>query len=187
MKRAFTQQSKNPKGFLTAGFTLIELLVVIAIIGILSAVVLTSLNGARESARDAKRLSDVGQIQKALDMYYIDNDVYPTTSWECSNDHGGNWQGGDLATALEEYLPTLPEDPGNTTGGTSNTVGVHSYCYYSDSYGKPTDGEWYMLVFKLEKARTDTESSDGVTACNGTVFDYGGNDGFRITWGRDCS
>ena len=61
------------------GFTLIELLVV-AIIGILSSVVLASLNSARAKARDAKRASDVHQLKTALEFYYNDIGNYPSVT-----------------------------------------------------------------------------------------------------------
>ena len=54
------------------GFTLIELLVVIAIIGLLSSVVLSSLNTARSKSRDARRLSDIKQLQTALELAFDD-------------------------------------------------------------------------------------------------------------------
>ena len=62
------------------GFTLIELLVVIAIIGILSSVVLASLNSARKKGRDARRIADLKQLQLALELYY---DANPSTGQPC--------------------------------------------------------------------------------------------------------
>jgi len=77
------------------GFTLIELLVVIAIIGILSSVVLASLNTARKKSRDARRVADVKQIQIALEVYFVDNGTYPET----------------MAALTPEFIPVIPNDP----------------------------------------------------------------------------
>ncbi len=66
------------------GFTLIELLVVIAIIGVLSTVILASLATARQKASDAVTLSNLHQVQIALELYANDhNGLYPADSTCC--------------------------------------------------------------------------------------------------------
>jgi len=59
------------------GFTLIEILVVIAIIAVLSSIVLVGLGPTQRLGRDAKRLSDLSQIQHGLELYYYKCGYYP--------------------------------------------------------------------------------------------------------------
>ncbi len=60
------------------GFTLIELLVVVAIIGILTAIISANFAQAKAKARDAKRISDLSQIQLALELAFDKCQVYPS-------------------------------------------------------------------------------------------------------------
>lgn len=71
------------------GFTLIELLVVIAIIGILSSVVLASLNTARNKGTDAAIKSQLAAIRPQAEIYYDTNSGYTT---------GGTFSAGDCVT-----------------------------------------------------------------------------------------
>lgn len=118
------------KNNLIVGFTLIELLVVISIIGLLASVVLVALNGARAKARNAKRVADLSQIQKALELYYNSNNAYPNTSgsWrsEC-NSWGGLASDQVIPGLVPTYMSRFPSDPKmNKAGSTA------CYLYYSD-------------------------------------------------------
>lgn len=62
-----------------SGFTLIELLIVMIIFSVLAAMITGSFFTSLKKGRDARRKADLGQIQKALEMYYEDNKSYPTS------------------------------------------------------------------------------------------------------------
>jgi len=166
------------------GFTLIELLVVIAIIGLLSSVVLASLNTARAKGRDAQRESSIEQMRTALELYYSDNGTYPTSGgasapnggWSTSND--SSW--ATLQTKLAPYMASLPKDPAQSSSGWPGTAGVYAYSYYSVS----SCGDWYMIVWQAEG--TNVASPGTHNACSGTPYQYGGSThGGIITVGSD--
>lgn len=103
---------RNTKGH--RGFTLIELLVVIAIIGILSSVVLASLNTARQKARDARRISDIKNLQLALEL--------------SADDHGGNYPAALADLVTDGYISVVPLDPSDDSAplyGSNNSTQYH--------------------------------------------------------------
>ncbi|MDO8511680.1 MAG: type II secretion system protein [bacterium] len=165
-------KNKNKKGF-----TLIELMVVIGIIGILSSLILVSLNLARSRARDGQRRNDIKQIMTALELYYASNGEYPNTSngvgkssspndtWFTSSD--SSW--ATFTAKLAPYL-SLPKDPKQSASGWPGTANTYGYSYFSlKEYG--CQNQNYMLVYRLEN--TSGIMSPGVTFCEGTSFNYG--------------
>ena len=93
------------------GFTLIETLVVMAIIGILVSVIITSLIGARDKARDVKRKAEISQIGRFLVMSCYapdagdgDYDLMPIAQELLSKN-----------PQYSQYLKMIPKDPKSGT------------------------------------------------------------------------
>ncbi len=125
MRSFINPSSKSSK---KAGFTLLEMLLVIAIVAILAAIVIVAINPARQlaQARNAQRASDLNQIYKAIQQYYIDNLEYP---WDDPLNQGGDpdgnkaWEicgtGGEvddvtcvnLSALAPTYISALPANP----------------------------------------------------------------------------
>jgi len=114
------------------GFTLIELLVVISIIGLLSSIVLASLNSARIAARDSRRVQDLNAIRTAVQLYYEDYGYYPKAGncdWNTNcyaYSYSSSW--AVLEQTLSKYIPSLPKDP-NPVNCAPWTNNCHSYAY----------------------------------------------------------
>lgn len=71
------------------GFTMIELLVVISIIAVLSTIALVVYTTTLKNGRDAKRQSDLRQIQSALEQYRADQFYYPMSGATCTTANNG--------------------------------------------------------------------------------------------------
>lgn len=62
-----------------AGFTLLELMVVVVILGVLASLVVPNVLGNKTQADKQKAKTDIMTLENTLDMYKIDNNIYPTT------------------------------------------------------------------------------------------------------------
>ena len=93
------------------GFTLIEVMVVVVILGILAAILVPKVMDRPDQARITKARQDIRALEAALNLYKLDNYVYPTTDQGLdalierpSSDEPPSWKEGG-------YLDRLPLDP----------------------------------------------------------------------------
>lgn len=152
-----------------SGFTLVELLIVIVVIAILAAITIVAYNGVQSKARDTSRKTSVANISKALEMYYIQNGRYPsstcssgcssTTSWSATND--ASWQQVLGAALVPQYISALPGDPAPDVGKNVLVAGNYGIAYFTnggvvnDYCGVTGAGQMYMLVYQLEGSQED--------------------------------
>lgn len=163
----------NAKG----GFTLIELLVVIAIIGILSSIVLVSLNSARQKGKDARVISDVQQIRTALESgfngtgYPDLNAIAACNAITAGDATAGNQVNGQTyaacantaASPQHATLNQLNSDANNsggnifisTTGSAPNAYAIRGYLTSSAKY------------FCIDSTGATNAADDGI---NATLF-----------------
>lgn len=122
---------------ISKGFTLVELMVVIAIIAILTGIIVTNFTQAKAKARDAKRISDIANLQLALALFFDRCNGYPPTPLVTTG------QGSTISTCppgitLGNYISKIPTPP--------TTIATDLYTYAVDA----TPATDYILRAKLE-------------------------------------
>jgi prepilin-type N-terminal cleavage/methylation domain-containing protein len=141
------------------GFTLIELLVVIAIIGILSAVVLSSLGAVKTKGGDAAIQSDFNTIQTAAEIYYGNN----------SNSYGGSVALGTCPTTGSSMFASDPiiakAIAQATTISTSNVLCYSSGITYAIQSPLDTPGKYWCVDSSGRASSAGTVMSGGATSC----------------------
>ena len=132
------------------GFTLIEIIIAIALFSIFIAGAINILDPAAQlqKANDARRKSDLSQIQKALETYYNDFAKYPPSSPSYKIMFPDNTElswGGQFGS----YMVELPKDSKSS----------QSYIYFST-------GQAYYLYASLERKNKDSQvcNPDGNSA-----------------------
>lgn len=142
-------------------FTLIELLVVIAIIGLLATIVSVSVNNARKKARDAQRVADLKQMAMALELYYDNNNAYPSyggARWLCGLGDAVTFCGNTTADGYitASYISKIPRDPIR-----SGNLGCRDYIYQTLN-----SGQGFRIWAQLENEPA------GTAGYNCTAFNY---------------
>ncbi|KKS38199.1 MAG: Metallophosphoesterase, partial [Parcubacteria group bacterium GW2011_GWA2_42_14] len=125
------------------GFTLIELLLVIAIISFIASIIISAVSSTREKARDAKRIADLNQIEKAIELYRSDNNGNPPGTDGDEYVNGvPNWIPGLIPT----HIRIVPSDP----------IDIDPFQYHYKRQGSD-----FELAARLERRDNQAARNDG--------------------------
>lgn len=133
------------------GFTIVELLIVIVVIAVLASVSVSAFSGVQQRTRDARRVSDMQAIVKALEMYKTQTGSYPAasttntiTGWEVSSKNPNQFLSA-LKTA--NVVQNVPVDPINTEQTITRGFLYKYYRYDAGTNGCPLSrGAYYILA-----------------------------------------
>ena len=152
---------KNKKGLGRAislkcdGFSLMEILVVLAIIAILTTISIFGYQNAGKKTRDAMRLNDIQQIEKAIKLFQAEKGHVPceTNAFYSIDyfDQGYIDESHDIATLLQPYFPgeNIPTDPKHHTSGPDQ---AEDYFYGYDAWHdcNPSGTGAFLEIYNFE-------------------------------------
>jgi prepilin-type N-terminal cleavage/methylation domain-containing protein len=128
------------------GFSLLEMLVTVAIIALLSGIVMTSLTGSKAKSRDATRISGMGQLQLALELFFDKCQRYPNASSGAISTSDSCTVNGNSYTILN-FISKIPPVPAGITGQTKFDYNINS------------DNSDYFLHIQIEKTSDALQNS----------------------------
>jgi len=127
-----------------SGFTLIEVMVVVVILGILASIIVPKIMDKPDEARIVKAKQDIRAVQSSLEMYKLDNYVYPTTDQGLSA-LVQKPSTDPVPPHWKQYLDRLPIDPWDRpyqylNPGVHGPIDIWSYGPNGPSGGTNTTG-----------------------------------------------
>jgi len=135
------------------GFTLVELLIVMGIIAVLSAVVVASMVSSRTKSRDARRVADIKEVQKALEIYFDGTQSYPPSP---ASEGPAYAIPAVLYNGTTKFLKQLPVNPSGTQYRYLAVTGAASPYTRCDT--APCTN--FLLYVTLENSATYTLTQD---------------------------
>ena len=166
---------ENPADQQRRRYTILEILIMLFVIGLVAVFAGVAVNAARSRQRDATRLSDVRQVQSALEDYFGTANSYPVGSQlplgdsalaSCLGSSGFKGDcSGDATIFLRAVHPT-------TNTGLNGLVACGTPLRNAFCYSQLQTGATYAIQFELENALpeaglakgTDCATPSGMTA-----------------------
>jgi type II secretory pathway pseudopilin PulG len=142
-------KNRNPKKALIFLIIGIFLPIAIVILGILASILLVSLGGNREAAKDARIMANMSQLRAAIEIHYWDRE---------EGFSGINCSLAELSSIcndVEEYAGEKPTIESS----------AENYCFYA----KLLSGEYYCLT-GLSSGRKTTTFPGSSGYCDGRTF-----------------
>lgn len=148
-----------------AGFTLIELLVVIAIIGILSSIVLVSLNSARGKGNDAAIKTNMVNLRSGAELYFIDQSPSGYGSQAFTSDCGGTVTGVFSDTRVQSYIDDAITKSGQTAATAARCFANTSSYVIAVQLNSTSTAAWCVDSVGISKQVTWSKFLSGDTNC----------------------
>lgn len=151
------------------GISMIELVIVLGIIAVVGAGSALALNTARARARDAVRISNVRQIQAALELAFNESNMYPAgevlplgeAGVTSCLDEGGF--AGSCGASGQVFLRAVPGTIATGLDGLSScgTPAHDAFCYLQTQGGAS-----YRMQFELERALDEVGLAAGLNCAS---------------------